>query len=46
MKKRERYLDVAKGLAILCIVLLHVENGVIPGGLAACNGRWRHHLLW
>lgn len=33
MKKRERYLDVAKGLAILCIVLLHVENGVIPGGL-------------
>ncbi len=27
-KKRERYLDIAKGIAIICIVLLHVEEGV------------------
>lgn len=28
--QRERYLDIAKGLAILCIVLLHYENGLFP----------------
>ncbi len=32
-KKRERYLDIAKGVGILCIVLLHVEEGVFPSGL-------------
>lgn len=31
VKKRERYLDLAKGLGILCIVFLHYENGVLPG---------------
>lgn len=28
--KRERYIDIVKGLSILCIVLLHYENGVFP----------------
>ena len=28
--QRERYIDMAKGLAILCIVLLHYENGLFP----------------
>lgn len=28
MKQRERYIDIAKGFAILCIVLLHYENGI------------------
>lgn len=27
-KKRKRYLDIAKGIAIVCIVLLHIEDGV------------------
>lgn len=27
---RERYLDIVKGLAILCIVLLHYLNGLFP----------------
>lgn len=27
---RARYLDIAKGLGILCITFLHYENGVIP----------------
>ena len=27
---RQRYIDCAKGLGILCIVFLHYENGVIP----------------
>lgn len=27
---RERYIDIAKGLSILCIVLLHYESGVLP----------------
>lgn len=27
---RERYLDLAKGLGILCITFLHYEQGVIP----------------
>ncbi len=26
--QRERYIDIAKGFAILCIVLLHYENGL------------------
>lgn len=29
-KKREQFLDIAKGIAIICIVLLHLEDGVIP----------------
>ena len=28
--QRERYIDIVKGLAILCIVLLHYENGLFP----------------
>lgn len=27
---RERYLDIVKGMAILCIVLLHYLNGIFP----------------
>lgn len=27
---RERYIDIVKGMAILCIVLLHFLNGVFP----------------
>jgi hypothetical protein len=27
---RAKYIDIAKGFAILCIVLLHFENGVFP----------------
>lgn len=30
MKERLRYLDISKGIAIICIVLLHYDNGVIP----------------
>ena len=30
IKKRERYLDLAKGLGILCITFLHYEEGVLP----------------
>ena len=33
-KKRIRYVDIAKGVGIICIVLLHIENGVFP---PACN---------
>lgn len=33
-KKRVRYIDIAKGVAIICIVLLHIENGVFS---PACN---------
>lgn len=28
MKIREKYIDIVKGLSILCIVLLHYENGI------------------
>lgn len=28
--KRERYIDIVKGLSILCIALLHYENGIFP----------------
>lgn len=28
--QRELYIDIAKGFAILCIVLLHYENGLFP----------------
>lgn len=28
--ERERYIDITKGLAILCITLLHYESGVFP----------------
>lgn len=28
--KRERYIDIAKGFSILCIVMLHYENGLFP----------------
>ena len=31
--QRAKYLDIAKGLGILCIVLLHFEDGLIPGAL-------------
>ncbi|MDE7160133.1 MAG: acyltransferase family protein [Muribaculaceae bacterium] len=30
VKERAEYLDCVKGVAILCITLLHFENGVIP----------------
>lgn len=30
MKERLNYLDTLKGIAILCIVLLHYENGIFP----------------
>lgn len=30
---RERYVDMLKGLSILCITLLHYENGVLPKNL-------------
>lgn len=33
MKERAQYIDAAKGVAILCITLLHFEEGVIPGWL-------------
>lgn len=29
MKDRERYIDIVKGISILCIVLLHYENGTV-----------------
>lgn len=32
-KNRERFLDIAKGIAIICIVFLHLEDAVIPTGL-------------
>lgn len=28
--KRERYIDIVKGLSILCIVFLHYEKGILP----------------
>lgn len=28
--KRERYIDIVKGLSILCITFLHYEEGVLP----------------
>lgn len=31
--KRERYIDIVKGLSILCITLLHYENGIFPSYL-------------
>lgn len=31
--KRERYIDVVKGLSILCITLLHYEIGIFPSCL-------------
>ena len=31
--KRERYVDIVKGLSILCITLLHYENGIFPSYL-------------
>ncbi|MCM1337460.1 MAG: acyltransferase [Candidatus Amulumruptor caecigallinarius] len=31
LHKRARYLDITKGLAIICIVLLHFGTGLIPG---------------
>lgn len=37
-KKRERYLDIAKGIGILCIVLLHLEDGVFPVSLCVFIG--------
>ena len=46
MKKRERFLDIAKGVAILCIVLLHVENGVIPNGLNTFIGSFMISLFF
>lgn len=30
MKERAYYIDAVKGIAILCITFLHLENGVIP----------------
>lgn len=30
MKERLNYLDILKGIAILCIVLLHYEDGIFP----------------
>lgn len=29
--QRQRYLDISKGLGILCITFLHYENSIIPG---------------
>ena len=46
MKKRERFLDIAKRVAILCIVLLHVENGVIPNGLNTFIGSFMISLFF
>lgn len=45
-KKRARYLDVAKGIGILCIVLLHVEEGVIPGRLNVFIGSFMISLFF
>lgn len=36
--KRERYIDIVKGLAILCITLLHYESGIMPGNLVRFIG--------
>lgn len=33
--KREKYIDIAKGLAIWCIVLLHYENGLFSSEVNA-----------
>lgn len=30
MKERTKYIDIAKGIAIICIVLLHFEDGLFP----------------
>ena len=30
MKEREQYIDIVKGICILCIVFLHYENGILP----------------
>lgn len=38
LKHRCEYLDCVKGIAILCIALLHFENGVLPGWLNAWIG--------
>lgn len=29
-KQRERYIDMVKGLSILCITFLHYEQGILP----------------
>lgn len=38
--KRLDYIDVLKGLAILCITFLHFEEGVIPGWLNSWIGNF------
>jgi len=30
MKAREKYIDIIKGISIVCIVLLHYEEGIFP----------------
>ena len=44
--KRETFLDIAKGIAIVCIVLLHIEEGVIPNRLNVFIGSFMISLFF
>ena len=37
-KKRDKNLDMFKGLCILCIVFLHIENGILPRDISVFVG--------
>ena len=45
-ENRERFLDIAKGIAIICIVLLHVEEGVIPTSLNTFIGSFMISMFY
>ena len=45
-ENRERFLDIAKGIAIICIVLLHVEDGVIPTSLNTFIGSFMISMFY
>ena len=43
---RERYVDIAKGIAILCIALLHYENGIFPQQLNTFIGSFMVSMFY
>ena len=45
-KKRARFLDIAKGVGILAIVLLHIEEGVLPGPVNVFIGSFMISLFF
>lgn len=46
MKERAKYIDIVKGISIICIVLLHYEDGIIPTHICTFIGSFMVSMFY